>query len=332
MARSTTRFSVVRAILMISALISLAAGATPAAEPIAITSCGQSFKGEAFLTGDLDCSGFEGSAVSIENGTLDLKGFTITGGQLHGILCERRCEIIGGGGTISSAGINGIRNAGRRITIHDLTIEESGVAGVGVPESPPRDWRSRVQVSNCRFVGNGTRGIIARSAEITDSTFSDNGRDGVFIAKSVIVTGSFFSGHSDDGVYSEGKARFIDSVSVGNGLSGVRAVRKADIIDSQIFDNDRAGVTGPRLAISNSSITDNGLWGVLATRWLRVDGSTIIDNGTDSKVCSTVACADLASTRLRGIQGTTCDRSLVLRRGSSGTPPPGVSWGVCTLD
>ncbi len=90
MPRSAKRCSVLRPILMISALVSLAAGVTTAAEPIAITSCGQSFKGEAFLAGDLDCSGFSGSAVVIQKGSLDLRGFTITGGQVHGVVCESK--------------------------------------------------------------------------------------------------------------------------------------------------------------------------------------------------------------------------------------------------
>ena len=72
------RRSAVVALAAVAATFALVSPATSA--QTAVTSCGQSVNGAAFLTGDLDCSGFNGHAVSFMNGKLDMRGFTITGG------------------------------------------------------------------------------------------------------------------------------------------------------------------------------------------------------------------------------------------------------------
>jgi len=51
----------------------------PASADTAVSTCGQEFRGHGYLTGDLTCSD-DGYGVEIEAGSLDLRGFTISGG------------------------------------------------------------------------------------------------------------------------------------------------------------------------------------------------------------------------------------------------------------
>ncbi len=122
--------------------VAVAPGSAEAATEV--NTCGQVFSGDGFLSADLDCSGFAGSAVVIAKGTLDLKGFTISSGQVHGVVCQSKCTITGAGGSILGAAVDGIRNAGRKLWVRDVTIEGSGENGIGAPESWSEVRRSRV--------------------------------------------------------------------------------------------------------------------------------------------------------------------------------------------
>ena len=72
-----------------------------AGSPVEVTTCGQEVRGKAFLSGDLDCTASTASiAVRILRGSLDLGGFTITGGpnqDIDIVRCVRSCTIFGGG-------------------------------------------------------------------------------------------------------------------------------------------------------------------------------------------------------------------------------------------
>ena len=71
-----------------------------------VTTCGQAIAGEGFLSANLDCTGFPGDAVVINGGSLDLRGFTLTGGDLSGVFCSKNCSVVSEppGGQIINAG------------------------------------------------------------------------------------------------------------------------------------------------------------------------------------------------------------------------------------
>ena len=64
-----------------------------------VTECGQIVEGDAYLAGDLDCTGFQGEdptgamlVLLSTHGRLDLRGFTLTGGDYVGISCVKPCN------------------------------------------------------------------------------------------------------------------------------------------------------------------------------------------------------------------------------------------------
>lgn len=82
--------------LALIALALLATAAAPAAEAATpVTSCVQHYKGNGYLTADLDCTG-EAVGVYIDgSGTLDLRGFSISNAVV-GVICDGSCKVLNG--------------------------------------------------------------------------------------------------------------------------------------------------------------------------------------------------------------------------------------------
>lgn len=92
------------------------------AGPIDISECGQgqTLKGPAVLTRDLDCTGHSFHAVEIV-GKLDLNGHTITAGrQRLAVHCLGNCSVVGPG-TITSDGGQGIFSR-RNLKVKNVTF------------------------------------------------------------------------------------------------------------------------------------------------------------------------------------------------------------------
>jgi hypothetical protein len=71
----------------------LAALASPVAAQT-VTTCGQAVTGAGSLAADLDCTGYDGYAVTVHGGTFAMNGHSITG-SITGIYCDRACQIVG---------------------------------------------------------------------------------------------------------------------------------------------------------------------------------------------------------------------------------------------
>ena len=163
------------------------AGAAPPMVPI--TACGDVVPRHAigYLTGDLDCTGFTampGAVMLSKSATLELRGFTITGG-LFGIVCGEmrprqdlppalyssgKCTVVGGGGRVTGAGAHGI--LGDKPTVSDVTIDGCDEEGIFASLGS--------RVSNATVTGNGGAGMrIDGQAYVLGSTITGNGEDGI---------------------------------------------------------------------------------------------------------------------------------------------------------
>jgi hypothetical protein len=180
------------------AVVLCAAAQALAAEPI--TYCGQTINGRGYLIGDLDCTGFNGHAVQITRGRLDLKGFTIHGANFCGVHCEGPCKIYGPG-----------------------TITQNGLDGINVD-----DW---VIVRGVRITDNLVTGIFARNVNagsrvlIKDATISGNGFNGVETDKAAVIRFSSISNNGEHGLdlgvqncESGGSAMLVNTSATGNGM------------------------------------------------------------------------------------------------------------------
>jgi hypothetical protein len=207
--------------------------------PTPVTTCGQVVKGKSVLAGDLDCSAeiSDAPTVLLENGTLDLAGFTITGRTLTGtggdetfetVACGKNCAIVGPGTIVgSSVGKNAVVGFtdwenGNRIKVINATVS-GGEFGV---------MARHVHMSGSTITGNRSTGIWAFFARVEGSTISGNGLgvDGIVRA----------------GVFGQIKSRVETSNVTGNGMAGVLGW-KLRIDDSTVTGNDAFADCGTRI-------------------------------------------------------------------------------------
>jgi hypothetical protein len=138
------------------------------------------------------------SVVVLPGSTLELRGFTITGGN-DGVACydvrERpdlppglytggSCRVDGGGGRIVNSVGHGI--GGTRVNVANVTIDGAGQEGVSA------DIKIRLQnvtITNCLGQGAAARGVQA-----IDSTITGSGEDGI-AASNATLSGSTVTGN-----------------------------------------------------------------------------------------------------------------------------------------
>jgi hypothetical protein len=151
--------------------------ATPAAATTLISYCGQSFRGRGVLTGNLDCTGFGASAVTIEGGRLRMNGFTITGGDVYTVHCTGPCQI-DGPGTIQGATWDGIR-ADTWLIANELNVRNNGLNGILVVSEKDA---GRLILRDVSVTGNGLSGVqVDAAAFIRRTTISGNAEHGIDI-------------------------------------------------------------------------------------------------------------------------------------------------------
>jgi len=155
----------------------------------AVTTCGQELEGDGYLVGDLDCDGFEYGVELKGNGTIDLRGFTISGGE-YGIFCQKSCTVFGGG-TVRDAEKDGIV-AHNRLKIDAITVSDNRFAGV--------KGATGALVTNAVLTGNarsGAQGLRRLRMIDTVSQANGEGADGSIVR----VQGGIISGNEQGGVF-----------------------------------------------------------------------------------------------------------------------------------
>jgi len=195
----------------VAALLVLSlAGVAEAWEPEAVTSCGTTGK-HLYLASDIDCTGTPLGGVGLsKGGTLDLRGFKISGSATNGVLCVGRCKIFGGG-VIENSTHNGIEAWGS-LRVSNVTIRGSRRRGI--------DGYRRVRIEDSVIVENLDDGVAAgRGLRVERSTISDNGCPA-------------WNGPCDhdpppfsDGIQTNHTAKVIDSTVSDNAFGGITARR-----------------------------------------------------------------------------------------------------------
>jgi hypothetical protein len=187
-------------------VLAAAASASPSWAQTEITTCGQVVVGDAFLSADLDCTGFDGNSVVPEfegkidppvingaavvvsrKGTVDLQGHTLTAGTNFGVFCPKSCAVVGGGTIVGSGIADGVL-AQKTLTIRDTTITGAEVAifstgllrmyGSTVTGNTYGTWYGKTaKIVGSSVTGNTNHAITADKIELVDSTVTGNGLD-----------------------------------------------------------------------------------------------------------------------------------------------------------
>jgi len=159
---------------------------------VAVTTCGQMVDGRGVLAADLDCSTFQGSAIGVRKGVLELQGFTVIGGANDAVSCVRNCRIVGpgiveGGARAAVTGSGAVVVVGASIiggqaagvdALKRVRLVDTSVSGGG-------QWavRGRAVRLTASTVSSSETGIIAGSVKAKDAQISSNSRVGVNATK-----------------------------------------------------------------------------------------------------------------------------------------------------
>ncbi len=299
----------------------LAIGATDAVAEVEVNTCGQSYSGAGFLGGDLDCTGFPTNAVTIQGGKLDLRGFTLTGGNDNGVFCSRSCSVYSSapGGMIVGALGNAIEafsgsSAPANIAMSNITLDANGF---GVYASFGSVTTADVTITN---TGGDVITAVGRPAKLVRTTISVAGGRGVFgepakvidsmvlgttsgvQGSRVVIDNSTIDGCTGDGVIGT-PARVIDSFVTDNGQDGlnVSGFETLRVIRSDISGNVGRGIEAgggaPRVTVKESTISNNGEEGIFGTGRIRVTTNSVVsNNGLDgvSTATTMIDCPDLS--------------------------------------
>jgi hypothetical protein len=281
------------AALMLSGLFAVAGVSQAATE---VTTCGQSYSGNGFLSADLDCTGFPGDAITVDGGSLDLRGFTLTGGNANGVICDANCQVKSeppGGRIINANGvaigsgsaallrITGVEldgNVSAIVSGGPVTVEDSVITNSG----PTADILSNTSMKLIRTTVIGINRIIAVGGpiKVVDSQISNCAQD-CLNGDPVRVRNSTIAGAGLDGIVGSTVA-VRDSEISGHAGAGIRGASKLRVIRSAITGNAGRGVWGMfngRARIAHSDVSGNDLEGVFYLDHLRITDSTITSNG-----------------------------------------------------
>ncbi|MFN2375058.1 MAG: hypothetical protein ABR538_00850 [Candidatus Binatia bacterium] len=268
------------------------------AQPTVLSTCGATVV-DAVLAADLDCTGYEGFAVTLApNGKLDLAGHQLTSGPTvpdgfgGGVLCLKSCTVVGGGGSL----VSGVP------TSWDPNILPEGIT------HPYTQWGRRrgvITASDLTVTGyrHGIHGDIVKvdSANLTENDHACGGRKVEITSSTITNTGP----ESYQAVYGM-RLRLVDTLVEGGGT----------------------GVGGNVVDLVGSTITGMRAFGVSggSGRRLRAVDSVIEGNCLSDQVEN---CADIW---WRGfaprLSNTTCSTSVRYHEASRTLS----TWGVCALD
>lgn len=229
--------------------VSVASAAKPV---VPVTNCYNLVKdaiGE--LQGDLNCSTFGPTIVDLENSTLRLNGFTITGiavptgGTTAGVVnCRKKCSIEGPGTIVGGeAGI--VMGGGKIVRVENVEIRDSLNVGANiVGESRARFTNVKIEDSDgCAYIGET---LILKESEIVDNQC---------------------------GIYSTGKLHVVDSDIINNtgspdyhfGVFAAKARISGSTLGGNLPDvksNQKPGFHGSVCETSDVNGAPGATWGI----------------------------------------------------------------------
>jgi hypothetical protein len=242
---------------------------------LVVNTCGQSVSGGAELTADLDCTGHTGHAVVVEDGTFDLQGFTLTGGDLDAVHCPASCTIVSTGaqGLIRDAAGYGIRALGKMLSVSNVSVQNNyvGIHGgsntetvsMTVVDSSATGNESgivcqaesgKLRIERTTSSANASTGVLSSTCKISlrESILDGNGGDGLS-GRYVQVRDSTITGNTRRGInWSQllctqfepcpKRMRVYGSTISANGMEGIRAQLGIYLVDSEVSGNGGGGV------------------------------------------------------------------------------------------
>lgn len=242
------------------------------AQSAAVSTCGQIVSGDAHLTNDLDCAPTFAGSVIVEGGSLDLRGFTIRGGEV-GVLCVhpiweenvfiyKKCRVFGG--TIADYAVAGV--AAKHLDVADLVL----TGGHGLALLAHKNLRF-ASVAIDMLPESGNVGLFTLKGTVKGTDLAVQGGVLGVRARKVDIDGMVASG-SLSGAINSNSTRLRNALLTGGGV-GIDGGNHATVEDSSITGHAGEGVMARKVKLIGSTVTGNGL-DIRAEKAQVLEGST----------------------------------------------------------
>ncbi|HZW08786.1 MAG TPA: right-handed parallel beta-helix repeat-containing protein [Phycisphaerales bacterium] len=270
--------------------------------------------GSYYLTGDLAVApGKRGIEIDADNVTLDLSGFTISGGERGVTSGAKRSmiEVRNGAFADGGAAIFFDEALGVRITVRDVRVSGMSTTGIRLPESSEvlgcrlydiagtgiimggdgvvRDTEiglaaggiiagSGAQLSHCRTISVDTKGFILDAGSIVEScTALSSGSDGFDVGGfGSRLTGCTAAANSGRGFVLSHENQLEGCIADRNGSAGIQAGEASVVRSCTARHNGTQGIViGTNSVLTDSYATLNGASGNYTGIWV---------NGNDCRV------------------------------------------------
>jgi hypothetical protein len=310
--------------------VSLLGASAAQAQPVEVTACGQTVGVEGgFLSGDLDCSTFEGTVITLF-GRLDVNGHTITAtsvsspnGTTYSVVhcpAESSCEVVGPG--ILSHGEVGILVRGKRAFVSGVTVTLASDTGVAGYEG------ARLAIEDSVITGNRFHGVQGATS-IRRSSITFNGEDNLLFGSGLFTT---MNAKIEDTELSDNYGAAVRGHSVRVKLRRVTIARNGGVgllgagthytvVEALIHDNDWGIRTTDTLKLRDSVVIKNRADGAGALGKFVATRSTIEDNCTETPD----DCTDILTCNPPKVKEVQCGTS----RGCDTANP---TWHICADD
>ncbi|MCP5009301.1 MAG: right-handed parallel beta-helix repeat-containing protein [Aestuariibacter sp.] len=225
-----------------------------------------SASGSYYLTGNL--TNGNGIDVNVDNVTIDLMGFTLSGD-----------------GTTGDYGI--YMNTHNNVTIKNGTIRNFGRAGIYQGSSTGRYNRA----IDVRAIGNGTQGggsshsgifLLGTNNHIERCTAADNGGYGLYAGNSSNVNNNTAYNNGSTGISAGTGSTISGNTAYDNGSYGIYGGHGSTITGNTAYNNTgNYGIYGGYgSSISANTVYSNAGWGIYASSGNLVMNNTINSNNT----------------------------------------------------
>ena len=181
-----------------------------------------------------------GIRVSASDVTIDLNGFTISGGtnDLSGISVDSGLKgITIRNGHINGFGVDGINADGVNCGLYEnLCLDNNKDDGLEVG--------SDTVIRNCRAVGNGDMGFVANSGvTITESVAQGNGDDGFLVGAAGVISRCVSRSNEGYGINAATACSISHCSVLDNRNDGIFASQRGNISDCIVMSNGRRAST-----------------------------------------------------------------------------------------
>ena len=228
--------------------------------------------GSYYLTGDLTAGG-TGITVTADNVTIDLMGYTISGGgSYNGIYMDGRSNVEIRNGTIQGFVNNGITessNSGEGHRVIHVRVISNGYYGIHL-------YSRGNLIKDCTAVRNGGYGIrVYTGSTVTNNTAYGNGSHGIYARTGGTVTNNTAYGNGSHGIYTEGYSTVTNNTVYHNGSDGIFVGSGSTVTNNTAYHNGSDGIyVSFCCTVINNTAYGNDEHGIYTSG----DGNTVIGN------------------------------------------------------